>query len=103
MREYYDKELLLGTIADNCYAADDAEEYEFWDRAWKFIRSFPAADVAPVKRGKWVDMGDFISCSSCNATILKEFESYYGKATRLDARTNYCPNCGARMEEATDV
>lgn len=45
MKEYYDKELLLGTIADNCQAADDAEEYEFWDRAWKFIRSFPAADA----------------------------------------------------------
>lgn len=59
-------------------------------------------DVRPVVRGKWIDMGDFISCSSCNATHLKEFESDYGKAMRLDARTNFCPNCGADMRETED-
>lgn len=63
------------------------------------IESIPRADVRPVVRGKWIDMGDFISCSSCNATRLKEFESDYGKAMRLDARTNFCPNCGADMRE----
>ena len=63
------------------------------------IESIPRADVRPVVRGKWIDMGDFISCSSCNATHLKEFESDYGKAMRLDARTNFCPNCGADMRE----
>lgn len=63
------------------------------------IEEIPAADVRPARRGKWIDMGDFISCSSCNATRLKEFESDYGKVMRLDARTNFCPNCGADMRE----
>lgn len=54
----------------------------------------------PVVRGRWIDMGDFISCSSCNSTRLKEFESDYGKVMRLDAHTNFCPNCGAAMEES---
>lgn len=61
------------------------------------VEDFPAADVRPVVRGRWVDMGDFISCSSCNATHLKEYESDYGKVMRLDARANFCPNCGADM------
>ena len=67
---------------------------------YALIKAIPAADVRPVVRARWIDMGDFISCSSCNATRLKEFESDYGKVMRLDARTNYCPNCGARMEES---
>lgn len=54
-------------------------------------------DVVERKSGEWIDMGDFISCSACNATRLKEFESDYGKVMRLDVRTNYCPNCGADM------
>lgn len=67
---------LVGTAADNCV------NYR-----------------ASVNRGKWIDMGDFISCSACNATRLKEFKSDYGKVMRLDARTNFCPNCGADMRE----
>lgn len=63
------------------------------------LDDFPAADVRPVRRGKWVDMGDFISCSSCNATRLKEFEIDYGKVKRRDVRTNFCPNCGADMRK----
>ena len=62
------------------------------------VRAIPAADVVPVRHGRWIDMGDFISCSLCNATQMKEFLSDYGVARRLDVRTNYCPNCGARMD-----
>lgn len=73
--------------------------------ACKELQAFdrvPAADVAEVKHGEWIDMGDFILCSLCGATWLKEFESYYGKATRLCVRTNYCPNCGAKMDGGDD-
>lgn len=60
------------------------------------IRNLPAADVVVRKTGKWINMGDFEQCSACKGTRLKEFESYYGKATWI--KTPYCPNCGARME-----
>lgn len=59
--------------------------------------ALPPADVRPVVRGKWEDMGDFIKCSVCKATRLKEFNSYYGKVQRLVVETNFCPNCGAQM------
>lgn len=48
------------------------------------------------RHGKWIDMGDFEQCSACHGTYLKEFQSYYGKATW--AKTPYCPFCGAKME-----
>lgn len=66
-----------------------------------FLQNIPSADVAPVKRGTWVDMGDFEQCSVCTGTHLKEFTSYYGKVTWV--RSNYCPNCGARMDGDADA
>ena len=55
-----------------------------------------AADVAKIRHGKWIDImfvkaddpdgGYWISrCSECDIPNYKH--------------TNYCPNCGARMEE----
>ena len=49
------------------------------------------------KTGKWIDMGDFEQCSVCLGTRLKEVQTFYGKATWL--KTDFCPNCGARMED----
>lgn len=57
------------------------------------IADIPAADVAPVVRGRWIHDGrriesgiDWCHCSEC------------GKSDNFCARTNYCPNCGAKME-----
>lgn len=38
------------------------------------------------KKGRWIDMNDHVMCSCCGTT-------HYG------ADKNYCPNCGAKMEE----
>lgn len=50
----------------------------------------PAADVQPVRRGKWIDHQEgcwiYAKCSECE--------------TVHDVRSNFCPNCGARMEES---
>ena len=51
---------------------------------------FPAADVAPVVRGRWDLLDDASSkivkwnCNKCNRISTR--------------KTDYCPNCGARME-----
>ena len=57
------------------------------------IADIPAADVVPVVRGRWIHDGrriesgiDWCHCSEC------------GKSDNFCARTNYCPNCGAKME-----
>lgn len=52
-----------------------------------YIESLPAADVAPVRRGKWgcyEPLSDGYRCSSC-------------KLIHRNC-TAYCPNCGAKME-----
>ena len=54
------------------------------------ISNFPAADVVPVKHGRWVcgdyyDVGDV--CSECDWDSQMICSSY-----------RYCPNCGAKMD-----
>lgn len=53
------------------------------------IEDAPAADVVPVRRGKWVQvMGKYdwmVKCSRCNGVPLET--------------SNFCPNCGALMKD----
>ena len=67
------------------------------------IKAIPAADVQPVKHGKWKQTGGkysrhktidrrILTCSVCGNVLYMEGVN----AGRGDA--NYCPNCGARMD-----
>ena len=56
----------------------------------KILNQFPVADVAPVRHGRWNDSLARITpyCSVC------------GHSHRCLIRTpNYCPNCGAKMDD----
>ena len=61
----------------------------------------PTADVAEVKHGKWKieeSKEHFnVICSSCN----KDFYVYKKGQYRIQC-SNYCPNCGARMNGGTN-
>ena len=57
------------------------------------IEDMPTADVAPVRHGRWEEAsdGDGIVCPFCRTdfcTIIYDTEYF-----------NYCPNCGAKMDE----
>lgn len=61
------------------------------------IERILAADVAPVRHGRWIDNGACgykwaFSCSKCG----------YIDGYPFNNRHNYCPNCGAKMDESTD-
>ena len=61
----------------------------------------PSADVAPVVHGRWDDIPNtYMSVASKDGT-------YHGNATSCSVchevnpnayKTNYCPNCGAKMD-----
>ena len=60
------------------------------------IEDMPAADVAPVRHGRWEEAsdGDGIVCPFCRTdfcTIIYDTEYF-----------NYCPSCGAKMDEKED-
>ena len=68
-----------------------------WDSAINALRNVPAADVVPVVHGRWLtweeqfpgekprrmnNLGVF--CDKCH--------------NHADNRTDFCPNCGAKMD-----
>lgn len=76
------------------------------DTLWKpeivalkcYVEGLPAADVAPVRHGKWVhsryencsEQFEMVKCSCCGR------EAYAMAFYVRDG--NYCPNCGAKMD-----
>lgn len=59
------------------------------------ILSIPAADVTPVRHGRWIMRGGRRFCSECNerACVTRDMEDFwYMKGT------DYCPSCGAKMD-----
>ena len=72
MAEYIDRDLALYRMR-----VDPAPPF-------KVVAEIPAAEVEPVRHGRWNPDG---SCSECG-----EFDNKdpYG--------SNYCPNCGAKMD-----
>ena len=52
------------------------------------IDNAPSADVAPVRHGRWIASHDeFCTCSICKYPVYVGWN-----------QTNYCPNCGAKMD-----
>lgn len=50
------------------------------------IERILAADVAPVRHGRWKRYGKNLGeCSECGEVV--------------SVRNNYCPNCGAKMDK----
>lgn len=66
----------------------------------KMVRDAPAADVEPVRHGRWErcfeDWRQQIEGDKCSACGFE----YYGTGI---SRFHYCPNCGAKMEGGADV
>ena len=69
-----------------------------------FIQGLPAADVAPVVHGRWIEQEDplldvYYTCSVCKEDFYIETTGYTEKDMFL---YTYCPNCGARMDGGND-
>ena len=63
------------------------------------IKSAPTEDVQEVKHGKWISTrpsgGYDFYCSCCKEFAITYEDSNYREQYLL---TNYCPNCGAKMD-----
>lgn len=91
MAEYIERKALykaLTTAAVN----DKFKSIGTWAKAICVLHDFHAADVAPVVHGRWLcvdtDTEQFFLCNRCKK---KEYWE-----------SNYCPNCGCRMDGGDD-
>ena len=106
MVEYIEREAISEEIRKYYYKNPPNSSYgegfdRGLDRAQRAILDAPAADVAPVRHGRWVQVicheefeDGFVDrvkecCSVCHAPN--------GRKT-----TNYCPDCGAKMDGGVD-
>ena len=58
------------------------------------IDSMPTIEAEPIRHGRWIEEDDAIihgHCSSCGWVSVWQETDVLGM--------NYCPNCGARMDE----
>ena len=103
MKEYIERELLLIGV-DGCISTlhaqakgDPIQEgaIKMVEATRDYIASLSAADVAPVRHGRWNVVealsDDIQTAGECN--ICGENINWFGKLP------NYCPNCGARMDK----
>ena len=89
IRRAYEK-LTRSYVNGNPYIAD-----------WRFdemIEKLPAADVAPVVHGRWIERKSFhaeggisATCSACQIDV-----QYLGNPLK------YCPHCNAKMDGGSD-
>lgn len=98
MADYIDRETVLKILEE--HPAGTWRGYDVYsDDVRAIMRKVdeqPAADVAPVRRGHWVRVGNGTTCSECMQGLLR----INGKQSEwVDlSEMPYCPNCGAKME-----
>lgn len=70
------------------------------------IADLPSADVVERKVGRWLyDDECNLKCSECGEGAVRRLTiNITDKSTVIDdAKTRYCHNCGARMEQEEDT
>lgn len=89
MKKYVDLDAIIDRLDDEWGFLGMREE----------LYNLPAADVVEDKSGAWENMSEIDSayvntcrCSACGTT-------FWIDESPEDANYNYCPNCGAKMDE----
>lgn len=90
MAEYIEREAAVkALLKDAAFCVRHLQDGEGrgYIGASKTIGSIPAADVAPVRHGHWIEASGYQICSECGEEHA--WDEY---------RASYCEDCGARMD-----
>ena len=96
MAEYINREETKRELSEWCISLNSPHLLSRDDTMF-LLDNIPAADVAPVVHGRWIEQekynfGVMYDCSICGDRILDNGHSW-----------NYCPNCGSRMDGDDDT
>ena len=99
MNDYISRKEAIEKIKEEGILGDGYSDTERENDVIKMLNYIPAADVQPIKRGRWFLRGGNWCCSACNRKTLLTLESNIGGCKEYGTvKTDYCPNCGAKME-----
>lgn len=99
MARYYDLDKLSGLVEAKADTLMGTGKTAFLYVA-KWLDLLPAADVAPRAEAEWVVRGKhFPHCSACGKLADTKEDS---GGWRHYHKSNFCPNCGAKMKNAED-
>ena len=96
--KYIDVDVFIKSFREALPGLQAQVDPDLTPKAYAFLRGgeaiiedltkFPAADVVPVRRGRWIEEDGIQICSECGEE--HEWEDY---------RAPYCDTCGAKMAE----
>lgn len=93
MADYIDRDALIENLQK--FAPDSYDAY-----VNNIIMGMPRAAIAPMAHGKWIEYPNahYFKCSECRCVAP------YKKAVAINGKRkyNYCPNCGAEMNEVIE-
>ena len=97
MAEYIEREKLLSHLFNKQDEPLDV---------MREITEVPAADVAPVRHGRWIEdertyPGPGLKNNLCSA--CGEVAGAWKEGLEPGRKWAYCPNCGARMEQEEEA
>ena len=92
-KEYIDLEEAVATLKRNSLKCFNSY-YKGYVNAIEDLADIPAADVAPVRHGYWIEQCEesLYSCSACGS----EWVTIEGTPEENDM--DFCPHCGAKMD-----
>ena len=64
----------------------------------EYAENLPAADVAPVVHGRWIYKGEYAVCTECGGRSGTQYDG----VEPIPLMTQFCPNCGAKMDGGTN-
>lgn len=99
-KEYIEREALIRTIEnipDNELLGNDNTTFVELPTVLDIISEQPTADVQEARHGEWelIDecANEGVYCSNCHKKV------YRAKYANQKVKSNYCPNCGAKMDK----
>ena len=94
MAEYIDLETAIAWFMPYAHAGERIDA----DVVISDIKGMKAADVAPVRHGRWIDKGEYAVCTECGGRSGTQYDG----VEPIPLTTQFCPNCGAKMDRGAD-
>ena len=72
--------------------------YHLTNYATLILREAPTVDAVEVVHGRWIDKGEYAVCTECGGRSGTQYDG----VDPIPLMTQFCPNCGAKMNGGED-